>query len=477
MASGARTAYGLLRAAIRDENPVVVLEPRALYGQREDVSLGPDGLIPLGTAEALTKGDEVTIVTLGRMVPTTVEAMADNDVSAEIINLRTLIPWDRDRVLSSIARTGRLVTVEESPRSGGWGTEIVSEVAGQAFRDLHGPILRITAPNVPVPFSKTLEERYAPTVAEIRRQVEHLVQTDKVPEPWWVMDGCRSMTSPIRRREEIYDDRVKCLERLIEIRHFEDRVQELFAGGAVHGTTHLAKGQEAVAVAIARATRPTDTVTCTYRGHAVALALGMTPDSVIADLLGRESGCIGGVGGSMHLSDSSIGLLPTFAIVGAGIPVAVGAALTAQTLSQDRLAVAVFGDGATNIGAFHEALNIASVWTLPVLFVCENNHFGEYSRINLTTPFEDLARRAQAYGIEARTLDGQDVDVATAGLVSAVKAIRNGHGPQFAELKTYRYSGHSRSDTAPYRDPEELARWLARDPIDICAHASSTKKR
>jgi TPP-dependent pyruvate/acetoin dehydrogenase alpha subunit len=284
-----------------------------------------------------------------------------------------------------------------------------------------------------------------------------------------VVGGGRSerVTTFVDRRNEILDDRVKCFERLIEIRRFEERVQQLFDDGQVHGTTHLANGQEAVAVALARAIRPTDIVTCTYRSHAMALALGMTPDSVVAEIMGRETGCIGGVGGSMHLSDSSIGLLPTFAIVGAGIPVALGAALTAQTLDQDRVAVAVFGDGATNIGAFHESLNLASVWSLPVLFLCENNHFGEYSRIDVTTPFEDLTRRAEAYDIEARTLDGQDLDAATGGLRDAVAAVRNGSGPQFVEMKTYRYSGHSRSDTAPYRDPEELARWLARDPIAI----------
>lgn len=275
------------------------------------------------------------------------------------------------------------------------------------------------------------------------------------------------MSAALQRREAIYDDRVRCLERLIEIRRFEERVQELFFEGIVHGTTHLANGQEAVAVAVARATETTDYVTCTYRGHGVALALGMTPASVLGEIMGRTSGCIGGVGGSMHLSDLSVGLLPTFAIVGAGIPVAAGAALSAQVLGNGGIGVAVFGDGSTNIGAFHEALNLASIWELPVVFVCENNHFGEYSRIDLTTPFEDLARRADAYDIPATTLDGQDLDVATAGLRKVVERARRGHGPQFVEMKTYRYSGHSRSDTAPYRDPEEFQTWLDRDPIDI----------
>lgn len=189
VASGARTAYGLLRSAIRDENPVVVLEPRALYGQRQDVFVGEGARIPLGTAETLTEGDDVTIVSAGRMVPVVMQALADSGVSAQIIDLRTLIPWDRDRIMSSVSRTGRLVTVEETPRSGGWGTEIVSEVAGQVFGDLRAPAIRVTAPDVPVPFSKPLEDRYAPTTMEVRRQVEHLVRTGEAPRPWWVEEG------------------------------------------------------------------------------------------------------------------------------------------------------------------------------------------------------------------------------------------------------------------------------------------------
>lgn len=275
------------------------------------------------------------------------------------------------------------------------------------------------------------------------------------------------MSTPTQRREAIADDRIACLARMIEIRRFEEKVQDLFAQGLVHGTTHLANGQEAGEVAIARATRPTDYVTCTYRGHGTALALGLTPAAVLGEIMGRETGSIGGVGGSMHLCDMSVGLLPTFAIVGAGIPVAAGAALSAQVKGEDRVAVAVFGDGSTNIGAFHEALNLASVWELPVIFVCENNHFGEYSRIDRTTPFEDLARRADAYDIPGRSVDGQDLDVATEALRDAVASTRGGGGPQFVELKTYRYSGHSRSDTAPYRDPDEYERWLERDPIRI----------
>jgi pyruvate/2-oxoglutarate/acetoin dehydrogenase E1 component len=189
VASGARTAYGLMRTAVRDENPTVVLEPRALYGVREEVALGPEARIPLGSAESLTAGDDVTIVALGRMVPTALAALRESDVDAEIIDLRTLIPWDRDRVLSSVERTGRLVIVEENPRAGGWGTEISAEVSTELFGQLRAPVLRVTAPDVPVPFTKPLEDRYAPTEDEIRRQAEALVRTDRAPAPWWVQEG------------------------------------------------------------------------------------------------------------------------------------------------------------------------------------------------------------------------------------------------------------------------------------------------
>ncbi len=274
------------------------------------------------------------------------------------------------------------------------------------------------------------------------------------------------MTVELERREAL-SDRVAQLDRMLEIRRTEECIQAMFAEGLVKGTTHTCQGQEAVSVAIAASTTPEDVVTCTYRGHGHALALGMTPTSVMGEVLGKTVGSIGGVGGSMHLSDLSIGLLPTFAIVGAGIPVAVGAAIGRRAAGTDGIGVAVFGDGATNIGAFHEALNLASVWNVPVVFVCENNLYGEYSRIDRTTPFEDLYRRGAAYDIPSRAVDGQDVDSLIEELSVEFEAARSGPGPRFVEVKTYRFVGHSRSDTAPYRRAGELDEWLERDPIAI----------
>lgn len=273
----------------------------------------------------------------------------------------------------------------------------------------------------------------------------------------------------IARRHELAMSEVSRLERMIEIRLVEDEIQNLFAEGLIPGTTHTSQGQEAVAVGVAAATRATDVVSCTYRGHGVALALGVPPERVLGEVLGRQIGCMGGLGGSMHLSEPAVGLLPTFAIVGAGIPIAAGAALQFLTRGLDGVAIGIFGDGTTNIGAFHEGLNLAKVWNLPVVFVCENNLYGEYSPIATTTAVTDIARRASAYDIPSEMVDGQDESAVEEVVARAVALAREGHGPTLVEAKTYRYVGHSRSDQAPYRPAGELDAWLARDPIELFA--------
>lgn len=269
------------------------------------------------------------------------------------------------------------------------------------------------------------------------------------------------------RRIALQKSRIERFRRMVDIRLTEDRIVELFGEGVIPGTTHTCQGQEAIAVGIAASVRATDAVTCTYRGHGMALALGVTPEAVMGEIFGRRSGCMGGLGGSMHLSEPSVGLLPTMAIVGAGIPIAVGAALTAQVTGSDDIAVSVFGDGSTNIGAFHEALNLAAIWSLPVVFVCENNLYGEYSRINRTTPVIDIAVRANSYGMPAEIVDGQSVDDVERAVAQASGRARAGGGPTLIEAKTYRYAGHSRSDKATYRPEGELDEWLQRDPITL----------
>jgi pyruvate dehydrogenase E1 component alpha subunit len=268
------------------------------------------------------------------------------------------------------------------------------------------------------------------------------------------------LTLPVERRQH-------ALQQMLTIRTAEEAIHDLFLQNLIRGTTHLAIGQEACAVGMALALQPGDTVTCTYRGHHHAIALGMSLPALMAEMMGRQGGVCGGKGGSMHLTDASIGLLGANAIVGAQLPIALGAALTAQVKATQSIAVACFGEGAANIGAFHETLNLAAIWKLPVLFICENNLYGEYSVWSKTTPVQDIAVRAAAYAMPGVVVDGQDAEAVAAAVGEAAQRARAGAGPTLIECKTYRYRGHSRSDTAPYRPPGELEAWLARDPIVI----------
>lgn len=263
------------------------------------------------------------------------------------------------------------------------------------------------------------------------------------------------------------DQRVGWLRRMVEIRAFEQKVQELFLQGVIPGTTHLCQGQEAVSVGVVSAMRPGDYATVTYRGHGQALALGVPIRSAFAELMGRSTGLCRGLGGSMHFADRDRGLLGAFAIVGAGLPVALGAAMSAKFQGSGRVAVTFFGDGATNIGTFHESLNMAAVWKAPIVFVCENNLYGEYSPIGLTTSVNDLASRAGSYGMQSEIVDGMDVAAVNVAAARAVERARAGHGPTLLEMKTYRFSGHSRSDPAKYRPAGELETWKGRDPIKL----------
>ncbi len=263
------------------------------------------------------------------------------------------------------------------------------------------------------------------------------------------------------------EERRNMLEKLIEIRISEERIQELFLQNLVRGTTHLGIGQEACPVGTAAAMDAVDTLTCTYRGHGYALAMGMSVRALMAEMMGKATGCAGGKGGSMHMTDASIGLLGANAIVGGQIPIAVGAGLSAQVKKEKRVSFTVMGDGATNIGSFHESMNMAAAWKLPVVFLCENNLYGEYSPVRRTTNLDDLAERATAYGMHGEIVDGQDSEAVYAAVRAAGERARAGEGPSFLELKTYRYSGHSRTDKGPYRPEGELETWLKRDPIDI----------
>ena len=270
------------------------------------------------------------------------------------------------------------------------------------------------------------------------------------------------------------DDLLKLHRQMVEIRAFEDEVARLFLQQLVRGSTHLYQGQEAVAVGVCSALRPGDTMTCTYRGHGALLAMGAPADRCMAEILGKADGVCGGMGGSMHLTDIDVGALGSFAIVGAHLPFACGTALAAVYRGTDDVSVAFFGDGTTNIGAFHEAMNLAAVWHLPVIFVCENNLYGEYSPLEATTPVDRLADRASSYAMPARTIDGNDVLAVRAATEEALARARAGEGPTFLEMLTYRQRGHSRSDPGAYRPQGELERWLERDPIVLFESELST---
>lgn len=260
------------------------------------------------------------------------------------------------------------------------------------------------------------------------------------------------------------------LRRMHEIRFFEDTVKDWFSRAMVRGSTHLYQGQEAVAVGVTAALGPGDTTTCTYRGHGTVLAQGAPIDRSFGEILGKAEGLCGGKGGSMHLTDLSVGALGSFAIVGAHLPISVGAGWAAQLLGTGAVSATFFGDGAVNIGTFHEALNLAGVWKLPVLFVIENNLYGEYSPIATTTANTDLAERGTSYGMPGIRVDGNDVVAVLDAARSAVQRARDGQGPTLLEAMTYRQSGHSRADPATYRPEGELDAWLARDPLILAEH-------
>jgi pyruvate dehydrogenase E1 component alpha subunit len=260
--------------------------------------------------------------------------------------------------------------------------------------------------------------------------------------------------------------RLRMYRTMVECRQFETRAQELFFEGLVRGTTHLGIGQEAVAAGFAAAMREDDYTFATYRGHNHALSRGTSMAGLYAELFGRATGLMGGKGGSMHITDVSHHMMGSYAIVGAHLPIALGAAWSAQYRKSGQVAVCFFGDGTTNIGAFHEALNMAAVWKAPVVFVCENNQYMEYTAIGAVTAVaRPAADRASAYGLDPIVVDGNDVEAVFEAASQAIERARRGDGPSLVEALTYRHGGHSRADPGKYRPDDEVEAWKARDPI------------
>jgi pyruvate dehydrogenase E1 component alpha subunit len=264
------------------------------------------------------------------------------------------------------------------------------------------------------------------------------------------------------------ETRLKLYQKMYECRVLEKRAYDLFMQNMIKGTSHLALGQEAVAVGFGLAMRSDDYTYCTYRGHNHTYVRGVSMTKILGELMGTTAGLMRGKGGSMHLTSVEHGMMGSYAIIGAHLCIAAGAAWSAQYRGTEQVAVCFFGDGTTNIGAFHEALNFAVVWKLPVVFVCENNLYMEYTAIHDVTAVEHpAADRASAYGLESVLIDGNDVDVVYKTALRALDVARRGGGPSLIEAKTYRHGGHSRADPGKYRPDEEVQEWLAKDPIPM----------
>ncbi len=262
------------------------------------------------------------------------------------------------------------------------------------------------------------------------------------------------------------DTRIALFRSMLECRHLEKRAYDLFMQNLIKGTSHLALGQEAIAAGFGVAMRQDDYTFCTYRGHAHTLVRGASMTGILGELMGLSSGLMRGKGGSMHLTSVEHGVMGSYAIIGAHLTIAAGAAWSAQYRGTQQVAVCFFGDGTTNIGAFHEALNLAVIWKLPVVFVCENNQYMEYTAIRSVTAVEHpAADRASAYGLEPVLIDGNDADEVYRTAVRALDVARRGGGPSLIEAETYRHGGHSRADPGKYRPDSEVKAWLEKDPI------------
>ena len=263
------------------------------------------------------------------------------------------------------------------------------------------------------------------------------------------------------------EHRVAMYRRMVLCRRFEERVYYLFLEGRLPGTIHQSQGQEAAAVGVCSALEAKDMITSTHRPHSHALARGVSVNSLMAELFAKTAGCCGGKGGSMHVGDRDAGMLPAIAIVGGGIPLAAGYALAFQYLNRPNIVACFFGDGAVNIGTFHEAVNMAAIWDLPVVFVCENNKYAASTGVEKSMKVKHVSDRAAAYGIPGETADGNDVETVYRSMRRAGARARQGQGPALLELETYRFAGHSRSDPGHYRASEEVAAWKERDPIAL----------
>lgn len=279
------------------------------------------------------------------------------------------------------------------------------------------------------------------------------------------MDSAETANAPYAIRHYAPEALKDALKKMFLIRKFEEGAEDSYTRGLIHGTMHLSIGQEASAVGSCMSLTDEDKITSTHRGHGHCVAKGADLGKMFAEFFGKETGYCKGRGGSMHIADPGKGNLGANGIVGGGLPIAVGAALSAKRLGTGAVTVCFFGDGANNEGAFHESLNIASVWKLPVVFVCENNQYGMSTSTERSTAVKNIAERAVAYAMPGETVDGNDFSAVTEAVDAAVNRARRGEGPSLIENVTYRWRGHSKSDRNRYRSKEEIASWKERDPI------------
>jgi len=254
---------------------------------------------------------------------------------------------------------------------------------------------------------------------------------------------------------------------MVVIRILEEKAAELYQQGKIGGFLHLYIGQEAVSTGLISARKPQDRVITAYRDHGVAINCGLSANEVLAELLGKATGCSGGMGGSMHMADVDKNFWGGHAIVGAHLPLAAGLALGDQYQGNDGVTICMFGDGATNIGYFHEALNLSKVWKLPVLWVCENNQYGMGTAVERASAVSEIRQKAVGYGMKNDAVDGMDIMKVREKSLEMINEIREGGGPQFLEINTYRFRGHSMGDPERYREQEEVGQWKASDPIGI----------
>jgi pyruvate dehydrogenase E1 component alpha subunit len=268
-----------------------------------------------------------------------------------------------------------------------------------------------------------------------------------------------------RQKELTNTKLVEMLKTMNKIRVFEEKADQLFALGKVHGTMHLSIGMEATATGAIFALRPDDYITSTHRGHGHCIAKGGDLKLMMAEFMGKETGYCRGRGGSMHIADVESGNLGATGVVGGGIPTAVGAALGVKLTGSSQVVLGFFGDGAANLGIFHESMNLAAIWTLPVVYVCENNQYAMSMSVARAFPIKDIAERAAAYAMPGEVVDGNDVLAVYKAVEKAVERARAGKGPSLIECKTYRWKGHSKSDQERYRTREEVATWKKKDPV------------